>query len=101
MGKSTLLNALRNMGIPGRMCRVIVVFPKRRDIISDITTCVRSQSDDARSRDERDNSLDSHEADTGEYAHDGKQLPELKVHHEVPATNIYTVRTIHINTALH
>ena len=45
--------------------------------------------------------LDSHQPNAGQDAHDGEQLPEFDVTEQAPATDIYTVRTIHINTALH
>lgn len=51
-----------------------------------------------RSSSARENLLDGHQTNTGQDAHYGKQLPEFKVSHQLPATNIYTVRSTQINT---
>ena len=42
-----------------------------------------------------------HEANTGQDAHDAEQLPKPWNGQHTEASNIYTVRLVHINTALH
>ena len=48
-----------------------------------------------------EHALDGHQSYARQDAHDRKQLPKVNRLEKVPATDIYTMRPIHINTALH
>ncbi len=82
--------------------RIVVVLPQRVRVMADIAIrhrrlvlvlCIEATAGQ--------NLLDGHEPNTGQNAHDAEQLPELDIFQQPPATDIYTMRTIHINTALH
>lgn len=80
--------------------RVVVMLPESIGVVADITA-KRSALYQSNSHSYEAGLLDRHEADAGQNAHDAEQLPELDILQQSPAPDIYTMRTVHINTALH
>lgn len=89
--------------------RSVVVFPKRIRIVSNVAARKREtksvsfeRSQIGRERGDRMGyALNGHQPYPRQDAHDRKQLPEVNRLEKVPATDIYTMRPIHINIALH